>query len=50
LITSFRATGFTPELRASELIGLMVKDINLDDGIIKVKGKGAKKRIMPSTG
>ena len=34
-------------LRASELVGLAVKDVNLDDGIVKVNGKGAKERIVP---
>jgi len=34
-------------LRASELVGLTLKDINLDDGMVKVNGKGAKERIVP---
>ena len=34
-------------LRASELVGLTVKNVNLDDGIVKVYGKGAKERIVP---
>ncbi len=35
-------------LRASELVGLTVKNVNLDDGIVKVNGKGAKERIVPT--
>jgi len=34
-------------LRASELVGLKLKDINLDDGVVKVYGKGSKERIVP---
>lgn len=34
-------------LRASELIGISINDINLEDGIVKVNGKGAKERIVP---
>jgi len=34
-------------LRASELVGLTLKDTNLDDGMVKVNGKGAKERIVP---
>jgi site-specific recombinase XerD len=34
-------------LRASELVGLTVEDINLDDGLLKVCGKGNKERVVP---
>jgi site-specific recombinase XerD len=34
-------------LRASELVGLTVENTNLDDGILRVNGKGAKERIVP---
>ncbi|GAG37852.1 unnamed protein product, partial [marine sediment metagenome] len=34
-------------IRASELVGLTVKNVNLDDGIVKVNGKGTKERIVP---
>lgn len=34
-------------LRANELVSLSLDNINLDDGIVKVYGKGAKERIVP---
>ena len=34
-------------LRASELVGLAVSDVNLDDGLLKVYGKGNKERVVP---
>jgi integrase/recombinase XerD len=34
-------------LRASELINLNIKDVNLELGIIKCVGKGSKERIVP---
>jgi integrase/recombinase XerD len=34
-------------LRASELVGLTLGDINLDDGLLKVYGKGNKERVVP---
>lgn len=34
-------------LRASELAGLTLEDVNLEDGIVKVFGKGSKERIVP---
>jgi integrase/recombinase XerD len=34
-------------LRIGELIGLKVCDIHLDDGLLKVVGKGNKERIVP---
>jgi integrase/recombinase XerD len=34
-------------LRASELLGLTVTNLNLDDGVVKVNGKGGKERMVP---
>ena len=34
-------------LRASELVGLAMSDVNLDDGLLKVYGKGRKERVVP---
>jgi integrase/recombinase XerD len=34
-------------LRASELVGLTLGDINLEDGLLKVYGKGNKERVVP---
>jgi integrase/recombinase XerD len=34
-------------LRASELVGLTVNDVNLDVGFVKCFGKGGKERIVP---
>jgi len=34
-------------LRASELVNLRLDDVNLDDGIVKVCGKGDKERMVP---
>jgi integrase/recombinase XerD len=34
-------------LRASEAIGLEVADVDLDAGILRARGKGAKERIVP---
>jgi integrase/recombinase XerD len=34
-------------LRAGELVGLTVGEINLDDGLLKVCGKGNKERVVP---
>ena len=34
-------------LRVSELISLKISDINFDDNIIKIMGKGNKQRIVP---
>ncbi|MCG8686520.1 MAG: site-specific tyrosine recombinase XerD [Desulfobacterales bacterium] len=34
-------------LRVSELINLKVQDVNLDAGLVRVMGKGAKERIVP---
>ncbi len=37
-------------LRVSELIGLRVRDLALDEGLITVQGKGDKRRIVPLGG
>ncbi len=34
-------------IRASELVGLTMDNINLEEGIVKVFGKGSKERIVP---
>lgn len=34
-------------VRLSELVGLNISDLTLTDGMIKVKGKGGKERIVP---
>jgi site-specific recombinase XerD len=34
-------------LRASEAVGITLGNLNLDDGFVKVMGKGAKERIVP---
>jgi integrase/recombinase XerD len=34
-------------LRASEAIGLAVGDVDLEDGILRTRGKGSKERIVP---
>ena len=35
-------------LRISELLGLDVKDVDFSGGTVKVRGKGAKERIVPA--
>ena len=34
-------------LRASELIGLEVVDVDLDEGLLRARGKGSKERLVP---
>jgi integrase/recombinase XerD len=34
-------------LRASEAIGLEVGDVDLEDGVLRARGKGAKERLVP---
>jgi integrase/recombinase XerD len=34
-------------LRASEAIGLAVGDVDLEDGILRARGKGSKERLVP---
>ncbi len=38
---------YSSGIRVSELSGLDMGDINLRDGLVKVKGKGKKERIVP---
>ncbi len=37
-------------LRVSELCGLLISNIHLDEGFIKIKGKGNKERLVPISG
>jgi integrase/recombinase XerC len=39
---------YSSGLRVSELSGLNIEDINLREGLIKVRGKGKKERIVPA--
>src|SRR4051794_36085713 len=34
-------------LRASEAIGLLLRDVDLDAGLLRARGKGSKERIVP---
>lgn len=34
-------------LRVSEIVNLTINDVNLEEGFVKVKGKGNKERIVP---
>jgi integrase/recombinase XerD len=34
-------------LRASEVIGLEVPDVDLDEGLLRARGKGSKERVVP---
>ncbi len=34
-------------LRASEVIGLDVSDVDLDEGLLRARGKGSKERVIP---
>ena len=43
LLELLYATG----MRASELVGLEVSDVNLEGGFLKCVGKGAKERVVP---
>jgi len=38
---------YSSGLRVSELAGLNAEDVNVRDGLVKVKGKGKKERIVP---
>ena len=44
ILTLLYATG----MRASELAGLCVRDVNFNLGIVRVMGKGSKERIVPA--
>jgi integrase/recombinase XerD len=44
ILTLLYATG----IRASELAGLCVRDVNFNLGIVRVMGKGSKERIVPA--
>lgn len=37
-------------LRASELVGLDLDDVDLDEGFVRVMGKGSKERLVPTGG
>ncbi len=45
--TAMLVTFLDSGLRLSELIGLTMGDTHLDEGYVKVMGKGAKERIVP---
>ncbi|NII10710.1 tyrosine recombinase XerC [Oleiagrimonas sp. C23AA] len=38
---------YSSGLRLSELVGLVWRDLDLDDGLVRVRGKGNKTRIVP---
>jgi integrase/recombinase XerD len=40
-------TLYAAGLRISELVGLSLSDIDLDDGVLRARGKGAKERVVP---
>ena len=37
-------------LRASELVGLDIRNVHLDEGLLRVLGKGSKERLVPLSG
>lgn len=41
---------FSCGLRVSELVGLRLSDLFLDDGYLRVEGKGRKERLVPISG
>lgn len=46
MVITFLDTG----LRLSELVGLKMADTHVDEGYLKVMGKGAKERMVPPAG
>ena len=40
-------TFYSAGLRIGEIVAINLEDLNLSDGLIKVKGKGRKERIVP---
>lgn len=40
-------TFYSAGLRIGEIVAINIEDVNLSDGLIKVKGKGRKERIVP---
>ncbi len=42
-------TLFGSGLRVSELVGLRLRDVHVDDGLLRVLGKGNKERLVPLT-
>ncbi len=40
-------TFYSAGLRIGEIVAINLEDLNLNDGLIKVKGKGRKERIVP---
>ncbi len=40
-------TFYSAGLRIGEIVAINIEDLNLSDGLIKVKGKGRKERIVP---
>ena len=34
-------------LRASEAIGLELMDVDIDEGVLRARGKGSKERVVP---
>ncbi len=40
-------TLYSTGMRVSELVGINIADIDFHSGIVKVRGKGSKERILP---
>jgi integrase/recombinase XerC len=45
--TAVIETLYSTGIRASELVGMNLDDINRDDRLIRIRGKGRKERIVP---